>query len=323
MTWCQGRSGIYVVLGAIVWATLAAACGGDGAKTDAAPRTDTSPTTAPDTAVIPEIDTAPIATDDAEPPVPPEDAASPDAGAAEEAGALPDAGGGDDVGGPDVIGPDTRPHGPLVAHWPLDEGAGLTTADLSGNNNPGTLNGGATWGTTMLPPIHFTNPAALVLDGVDDFVELGVGAIPACEAPKTVSVWFRVDVASTAVGRKNVVALTNLDLATGVQIGLHDGRVAAWIPGDPLVLIAAPAAAPVGWHHVAYTFEGSGHHLYLDGQLVGDATKVLPAGPILNARLGTFAFSLEFFGGAIDDVRIYDRVLDAAGLTALAAGNAP
>jgi subtilase family serine protease len=38
----------------------------------------------------------------------------------------------------------------LVAYWPFNEGQGTTTADVSGNGNPGTLNG-ATWRTVELP----------------------------------------------------------------------------------------------------------------------------------------------------------------------------
>ena len=33
----------------------------------------------------------------------------------------------------------------LVAYWPLDEGGGDSTADVTGNGSDGTLNGGPTW----------------------------------------------------------------------------------------------------------------------------------------------------------------------------------
>lgn len=37
----------------------------------------------------------------------------------------------------------------LIAHWKFDEGSGTTAADLSGNNNTGTLINGTTW--TLAP----------------------------------------------------------------------------------------------------------------------------------------------------------------------------
>ena len=48
----------------------------------------------------------------------------------------------------------------LVAYWPLNEGKGTTTADLSGGGHHGTLNLGATW----ISP-GFIGSAAVRLDG--------------------------------------------------------------------------------------------------------------------------------------------------------------
>jgi hypothetical protein len=48
----------------------------------------------------------------------------------------------------------------LVGYWPLNEGQGKTTADMSGNGHDGTLNNGVTWITP-----GFIGNAAVRIDG--------------------------------------------------------------------------------------------------------------------------------------------------------------
>ena len=54
----------------------------------------------------------------------------------------------------------------LVAGYAFNEGSGTTAADASGSGLTGTLTNGAGWGTGR-------NAGAVLLDGVNDFVELG------------------------------------------------------------------------------------------------------------------------------------------------------
>ncbi len=57
----------------------------------------------------------------------------------------------------------------LVGYWPLDEGAGTTTSDSSGNGNDGTLNLPG-WGSGKFG-------GALDFDGTDDYVDCGNSSI--------------------------------------------------------------------------------------------------------------------------------------------------
>jgi hypothetical protein len=252
---------------------------------------------------------------------------TPDAGE-DDGGVIPEPDAGEDDGGagggmPDS-GPDLPPvQGPLLGYWPLDEATGTTTADKSANGGDGTLAPGATWTTSGFPVAQFPNPGAVVLDGVSGFVELGVRAVPRNEAPKTVSLWFFQDAPSTAAGRKNIIALTNLE-ENGTQIGLDAGRVSVWFEGDPVGLVTAATAAAAGWHHIAYTYDGTTNRLYADGTLVGEMARAALPAQILHARLGAFDLvGMEMFGGRVDDVRIYDHALDAAAIGLLATGQMP
>jgi hypothetical protein len=235
-------------------------------------------------------------------------------------------GGGDDGGPAPDLAPDLRPDvtvtGPLYGHWPLDEGMGMAVADASGNGNGGTLMNGATWTTMGFMGAMFPNPAALVLDGVDDFVELGVRAIPATDSPKTVSLWFWLE-APVAGIRKNLLALTNLEAGAGVQVGLDAGRATVWLMADPLPLIATAAPVAAGWHHVVYTYDGTTHQLFVDNQMIGTSPRAPKPGEVVKARLGAYDLMDEMFGGRIDDVRIYTRALDAAAVATLFGGGTP
>ncbi len=74
----------------------------------------------------------------------------------------------------------------LVAYWPLDEGAGESTVDVSGNGSTGTLNGGPAWAEGKLG-------GALNFDGNDDYVDCGNPAIlDFGTGDWTISAWFNV-----------------------------------------------------------------------------------------------------------------------------------
>ena len=71
----------------------------------------------------------------------------------------------------------------------------------------------------------------------------------------------------------------------------------------------APKAAAMParkWTHVALTSDGASVRLYLNGKLAGTTRGKLPLGRGGSLRVG------GGLRGAIDDVQIYDRVLDDA-----------
>jgi hypothetical protein len=244
-----------------------------------------------------------------------------DAGAdapAGEDGSGVDARAGDAPGlDPDLPGDaaDSVPTSGLVAHWPLDEGQGVAAADLSGNQNQGTLVNGPTWVTPAAPTTR-SNPMALRLDGSDDYVNLMVRTVPRAEARKTIGVWFRN--AAQAPRLRNLVAFFNEAEDTGIHLGFDGAKVAVWRFGDfdPIAISAQePDAA---WHHLAYSWDGTTHLLYLDGAQVATSTATVRAGAVQTARFGTWELPEEVFGGDIDEVRVYDRALSAPEIAALA-----
>jgi len=69
----------------------------------------------------------------------------------------------------------------LVAHWKLDDGAGSTASDSSGQGQDGTLLGGPAWAAGFLG-------GALDFDGTDDLVDAGSVLAQGTKA-MTVAAW--------------------------------------------------------------------------------------------------------------------------------------
>jgi hypothetical protein len=207
----------------------------------------------------------------------------------------------------------------IVAHWRLDEGTGSAIADSTPNGNAGATKGGATWVMGGFPNAKFANPWSLRLDGQDDYVEITNKNIPGSAAPKTLAAWFKAT-APDAIPIRNLVALINETSDAGIQMGLDQGRVAAWFFGDLAPRVWAVAKVDSNWHHAAYTFDGKTHRIYYDGKIEMSKDITPLSGTITRTRLGTWKAPEEMFQGQLDDVRIYARALSDAEVMLLWSG---
>jgi hypothetical protein len=207
----------------------------------------------------------------------------------------------------------------LVGYWKLDEGAGTTVRDWSGNGNTLTLStSGATWSGTVPSTVTFDNPGSMTLDGAAGWAgrTSAVAGLPAANAVISISAWVKFN--STA-GTQNMVALVNSGAANAVQLGIRGGNLTAWIwGGTALVQVAAPTDGL--WHQVTYTYDGTTDRLYLDG-VVTSATGVAhqTAAPTA-VYIGSYNGGAEILNGTIDDVRIYNVGLTDTQVARLAAG---
>ncbi len=73
----------------------------------------------------------------------------------------------------------------LVGHWPLNEGTGTTTADVSGNGHAGTLMGDPQW----VPGVF---ESALDFNGASDYVEIPHTVRLDIENQITIAAWIKV-----------------------------------------------------------------------------------------------------------------------------------
>ena len=221
---------------------------------------------------------------------------------------------------PDAAVPATLAVG-LVSRWKLDDRSGTMALDSAGAANVGMVSG-ATWETTGFPAARYANAGSLRFDGVNDFVELGVRNLPAHNGAKSAAFWVNFAQAPAATARSVFVSLSGGNMgATRLKFGFKDARLSAWRTGMPIDLATAPTAGPApGWHHYAYTFDGTIHRLYLDGARLAMSTAAPTTGAVTRARLGANIDNTERFAGQIDEVRIYNRALTDAEISELSSG---
>jgi hypothetical protein len=96
--------------------------------------------------------------------------------------------------------------------------------------------------------------------------------------------------------------------------GVSPSAPSVWInPGTEVGTGNGPTALPAGqWSYVTGTYDGSALRLYVDGVLKAtqNTTATIPAssGPL---RIGGNAVWAEWFNGALDEIRVYNRALTA------------
>ncbi|MBX4187081.1 MAG: hypothetical protein KW802_02370 [Candidatus Doudnabacteria bacterium] len=202
----------------------------------------------------------------------------------------------------------------LSMFYPLEEGSGLITTDQSGNSYNGNLTNGPTWTAGKIGN-------ALSFDNVNDYVSIPFDPAIAEGAAITVAAWVKPSTISDAGG--TIVAK---DRSGFTQWKLRiDGRSANNLKNNLTFTVGSVTAmsdnevmADLGWHHVVGVYNGSQVYVYMDGANV-DSTANPLTGNIPNyphyvciGTSGTTCNESNFFGGLIDDVRVYNRALSPA-----------
>ena len=206
----------------------------------------------------------------------------------------------------------------LVAGYAFNEGSGTTAANAAGSGLVGTLTNGATWGAGR-------NAGAVLLDGADDYVELGNPAALQFTGSMTVSAWvnsaaFPVDDAAIVSKRSAV----GYQLDTTIDRGPRTvGFKLTNSSGGSMIRYGATTLQANAWYHVTgvYNAATSELHVYVNGQL-DDATLVgtvtsTQRNSTANVNIGRRPTGNGFnFNGRLDDVRIYGRALTLAEIQA-------
>jgi hypothetical protein len=205
----------------------------------------------------------------------------------------------------------------MVGYWNMDDGSfgGSTPADASGYLNAGVSNS-VTRSTSGCASLAFFNPSCAAFDGSSSYVEPTVNQFPATNAAQSISAWMKANTAATAtiVGMTGTSAALRLGItATLLQVSRNDGTV----------LISTSLPSTGAWHHVAYTWDGSNNRLYVDGTAVTPTATGHDVAAVSHVIFGATTAGSGFYDGALDDLRIYDRVLTAQEVNTLSLGRTP
>jgi hypothetical protein len=186
--------------------------------------------------------------------------------------------------------------------------------------------------------VTFPNPRSLSFDGTNDHVILSNSSSYNFDRtdPFTIAAWVK----SISASPSSPMAVLGKINVTGTVKG-YVFWVRGDIAGDPYELelqgdsgmskeirVRIPRPSDIGWHHVVWTYDGSGLASgvrgYVDGVLQTrttitdnlDRTMLTSRQLQFGARDGTN----NPFAGSLDDARIYDRVLTGQEVASLAAG---
>lgn len=215
----------------------------------------------------------------------------------------------------ETISSDNWPvYSPLVAHWKLDETGGTLAKDSAGNFD-GTLHGGPAW-----QPAVGKIAGALQLDGLDDYVGTPFVSNPA-DGAFSAFAWVKG-------GAPGHVIISQADGEVWLGTEPAQGKLMTGLVPPPsgrtatLPLKSDFIITDGQWHHVGFVFDGSRRYLYADGvEAAKDAATIASLKSStggLNLCAGKSLEAGTFWLGLLDDVRIYNRALDAAEVADLA-----
>ena len=196
--------------------------------------------------------------------------------------------------------------GNLVGLWHFDDDA----LDYSGNLNHGTLMGEASWTSG-----EFGN--ALSLDGTEDYVSVADSTSLDITTELTIEAWVHTDVSINGTTQMQIVDKGEHNYSSAYMLMIYNGDLYGRVnKNSATACIYASYPNDGDWHHVAYTFKSGEQKLYIDGSNVisetGVATIATNAQPLI---IGRGVDRPQYcWNGAIDEVRVWNSVLDASQL---------
>lgn len=194
----------------------------------------------------------------------------------------------------------------LVVYWPMAEGAGGKTMDLSGNGNHGHLTNIVQGPTSGWTGGNFGG--AMSFDGVNDAIN-AEGFVHKASA-FSVSFWI------LGLSRSNYNQTINIGGAWGSFV-FHTDSGGAIFVGTDQTLRFATSELPSNtfvlnkWQHFIYTHNGTTGEFYKDGvrRAGPKAQNITAAGNGFNIQQVVGSNRVH---GSISEVRIYNRALSAS-----------
>ena len=225
------------------------------------------------------------------------------------------------------LGPDTQSPKAL---WKLED-TGSSVADASGNGNAGSFVGGVTKNVAGAR----VESKCVEFDGTSGYLTFPTSAsLDPVASAWSVAAWVYATAARAGPGDTGCCVVTKQWPTTGAipfalgygytpGVAAVDNRVWATFYTGAVFATAAvdPVVLPLTtWRHFVAVFNGSTLKLYRDGVEVASVAAsgdVARADLVLIGRRWIANTATPYFPGRVDDVRIYNRALQAAEVAAL------
>ncbi|KRF42176.1 LamG-like jellyroll fold domain-containing protein [Paenibacillus sp. Soil787] len=202
----------------------------------------------------------------------------------------------------------------LAGYWNLDEGNGAAAGDLSGQGHAGTLKNSAGWSSGVV------GSHGIGLNGTNQYVDIAASVVDTTQS-YSVTAWVKLNKVSgfqTAVSMDGSIGSAFYlqlrgDTGKFAFTGLNSDSNGA--PGTFASSVTAPTAGT--WYHLAGVYDAAAKtvSLYVNGTLQEVTSYTTAWKAAGNTEIGRAKFNaglVDYFGGQIDDVRLYNGVIDVS-----------
>jgi hypothetical protein len=204
----------------------------------------------------------------------------------------------------------------LAGHWKLDEDSGIAVSDSSNKGNDGTL-------TNMDPATDWVSGKidnALDFDGGDDHVVVPHDPSLSLMHELTVAAWIYANPGGL-VDYKLVLNKGTSGDNRNYWLGTKDDKITfGFYDGGTKEFEFDPDLQTEIWYHIAATFNNAADsvRVYLNGAEVDSwSTGDEPLTNTEDLYIGRSQYAGEYWDGMLDDLRIYNRVLEPSEIQAL------
>jgi hypothetical protein len=222
----------------------------------------------------------------------------------------------------------TPPTSGLIAYWNFDESTGTSANDSSGNNHTAFLYNGTSWtsGKVGSSAVNFDGANNLVGINIDDMNLTNTFSYSFWANP---TMTHEIDSERTSGyagfdGERYVLSPSwyeSGEVGAGVSVGTNG--VSVYENGDSdMAPVLVYNAAISGWTHITVVYQNKQPKLYINGTFVRTG---------LTSRQGIVHLTPDYigggfygyYGGSLDDIRIYNRALTDNEITVISANGGP
>jgi len=218
----------------------------------------------------------------------------------------------------------------LYGFWNFNEGERCIVNDNSGNNNHGWLEPGCSIVSPSWALDRYGKQGrALEFDGTSDFVSISNSSSLQIKGEVSISAWLKLP--TLLLENSGTVIYKKADSPEDYSFALiydkdSKGYGFAVSQGAPETLeyIQSTSTATAGeWQYIVAVFDGETKKLYVDNNMISDATTSSLAynGTDFDLYIGQGPGGINKYKGVIDDVHIYGQALSEKEITSSYLGN--
>jgi hypothetical protein len=219
----------------------------------------------------------------------------------------------------------------MVAYYRFDETSTGTALDSSGNGYDAVpVPSTGIDAVSRVPDVQFLSNKSRRFDNADDYLSISAG--PAPNSAISICSWVYSRSWDNS-DDEDIIVRSNITNSTGNFVfefgadscdgGTH--RTLRFGVGNDADSVVYPCSGSTielnNWHHVCGTYDGTTARIYVDGTEAASASE---PGGITSASetvyIGGRPSAVDYFDGYMDDIRIYDRALNADEISELASG---